>query len=52
MNYRIYENIKSKRQVYVLKKNKKYVRVEYVTSGQKCWYLVEDFNRLFNLISQ
>ena len=49
-NSRIYENKESKKQVFILKQNKKYVHVEYVTSGHKCWYFIEDFNQKFDLI--
>jgi uncharacterized protein YgiM (DUF1202 family) len=49
MIYRVYKNINTGKEVYILKKNKKYVHVEYINSNMRCWYLKGDFQRLFKL---
>ena len=49
-NARIYENKTTKKQVFILTKNKNNVHVEYVASGTKSWFTTGDFRRIFDLI--
>jgi hypothetical protein len=47
---KVYRNIKTHKEVYVLKANKRNVWVEYVNSEQRVWYTKGDFMRLFEVV--